>query len=68
MSDKLWNTYKVILILLIVLFLWLIGIVVYLTIRDSDSVSDDNVTIECIWIYQPALKVNICHPYIVPKK
>ena len=68
MIKKLWKTDRVILILSIVLLLWLISIGVYLTIRDSDSVSDDNMTIECVWVYQPAVKTNICLPFHVPKK
>ena len=64
-----------IVILLIIVLLWLviisINIGVYLMNRDSDSVSDINKTtktIECVWVYQPALKMNICLPYTVPKK
>ena len=56
---------------LIIIFLWLVYIGVYLMIRYSDSVSDVNKTInktiECMWVYQPALKMNICLPYTVPK-
>lgn len=66
--KKLWKEDKIIVILSIVLLLLLISLGVYLTIRDSDSVSDDNVTIECVWVYQPALKMSICQPYTFPKK
>ena len=56
---------------LIIVLLWLVIIGVYLMNRDSDSVSDINKTtktIECVWVYQHALKMNICLPNIVPKK
>ena len=68
MINKLCNEDKIIVLLLIVLILWLISLGVYLIIRASDLVSDDNETIECIWLYQPALKTTICQPYTVPNK
>lgn len=68
MINKLCNEDKIIVLLLIVLILWLISLGVYLMIRASDLVSDDNETIECIWLYQPVLKTTICQPYTVPNK